>query len=298
MIVWMLLGMSPPPCLPVESGHLLASDLARAVPEFAAAPPDADVGYAPLPGVQRVFRSGELRRLALRFHIRLVTDREVCFAWPAMRINAEDAVRAMRESLGLAGAKIQILELSNQPAPPGRIVFPLASMLPAADRNSGSALWRGYLLYAEDRKFDIWARVKLLAPTARVVATSDIAAGHIIHTDDVRVETVDDFPIWKEVSREPGEVVGHIAQRSIAKGRAVLRNEVSNPLAIKSGDIVQVDVENGRAHVKLQAVAENSGRAGETIRFRNPRSGKYFRAQVVEKGRALVTPSVAGGMVN
>lgn len=299
MIWWMVLSMSmPSTCTPIEADHIVAADLARAVPEFSAAPPAAEIGYAPAPGVRRVIRIDELRRLATRFNVRLTSEREVCFAWPLAPVSANDAAAAMKKSLGAPQANIQVVQLSNRAAPHGELVFPLPGLIPPADRRTGPALWRGYVSYAGSRRFDLWAKVKISAPTTRVVASSDIAAGRVIQAADVRLETIDDFPVWKQVARQLDEVVGHIAQRGIQKGRAVLRTEVSEPVAVSAGEIVHVDVESGRAHIKLDALAESSGRTGDMIRLRNPRSGKYFRARVEGKGKVLVMPDIAGGVLN
>jgi len=52
-------------CLAVGAGsdQVLAGDLAAAFPEWRAVPPETPLALAPAPGVQRVFRLPELRRL-------------------------------------------------------------------------------------------------------------------------------------------------------------------------------------------------------------------------------------------
>lgn len=275
-------------CVPIHAGSILAADVARAVPEFAAVPGDAVVGYAPMPGSRRVLRAVELRRIALKYNISMAAEREACFEWPLLPVSREDVVRAMRESLSIEGARIEVLDIGIKAVPEGKVTFPLTGLVPAADPNNGPALWRGYVAYGEKRRFDFWARVRLSAPTARVVALTNIAVGHVVEAGDVGLETVDDFPIWYAVARRLDEVVGRIARRGIAAGRAVLRSEVAQPLEVQAGDDVEVNVESGRAHLKMQGRAENSGRRGEMISVRNPRTGKTFRGQVEGKGRVVV----------
>src|SRR5208282_472496 len=53
-------------CLPLEGDRILARDLAAATPAFALWPPETELGYAPAPGLRRVLRAAELRRLASR----------------------------------------------------------------------------------------------------------------------------------------------------------------------------------------------------------------------------------------
>ena len=140
--------------------------------------------------------------------------------------------------------------------------------------------------------------MRISAPTDRVVASSAISAGHIIESADVRLETIADFPLWNGVARRLDDVVGRIARRSIPAGQAVLRTELAEPLSVKAGDNVEVEVESGRTHLKLEARAENSGRVGDMISVRNPKSGKNFRARVEAKGKVLVMPRPFSGMVN
>jgi flagella basal body P-ring formation protein FlgA len=300
MIWWIVFAMNlrAATCTPLHTDHILASDVARVVPEFAAVPPDTIIGYAPVAGSRRLLHAAELRRLATKFNVTLNADPEACFEWTVGPVSRDDIVRAMRESIELPDARIDIIETGTRAAPAGKIVFPLHGLIPAADRNSGPALWRGYVAYAERRRFDLWVRVKLSAPTSRVVAVTSISAGHVIEANEVRLETVEDYPIWHEVARHLDEVVGRVARRGIPAGRAVLRTELTQPLEIEAGETVEVNVESGQAHLTMQGRAENSGRRGEMISVRNPRSGKLFRARVEAKGKVLVMPGVTGGTVN
>jgi flagella basal body P-ring formation protein FlgA len=294
MIWWIAIAMTLPgaACTPIGSDRILAADLARAVPDFAAAPPDTNFGYAPSPGTRRVFHIDELRRLAARFGVPLTSEREACFEWPLSPVSQNDAIHAMKDALQLPNARIDIAEMDRRPAPRGEIVFPLLGLSSAADRGTGLALWRGFVRYGSGRRFDLWARVKVSAPTDRVVATTGIPAGHVIESSDVRLETIADFPLWNGVARRLDEVVGRIARRSIPSGQAVIRTELAEAMAVKAGDDVEVVVESGRAHLTLEARAENSGRLGDLISVRNPKSGKIFRARVEATGKVIVMPGI------
>jgi flagella basal body P-ring formation protein FlgA len=300
MIWWTVFAMNllTAACTPIQSDRLTVSDLARALPEFRSATPDAQLGYAPLPGSRRVFRIDEVRRLASRFDVRLTPEREACFEWRLERLRSENIVQAMRESLALPEAQIDVLELSHAISPPGRIVFPMSGLLADADRHTGGALWRGYVLYSDKKRFDIWAKVRISAPTTRVVSRVAITPGHTISAEEVRLDVVNDFPIWRDVARNLDEVVGRVAQRGIAAGRAIIRTELTEAPAVQAGQVVEVIVIAGHARIKAAGVAENTARTGDMIRVRNPRSGKFFRARVEANGKVVVLPGVAGGEMN
>jgi hypothetical protein len=79
------------------------------------------------------------------------------------RLERPELVEAMGEALGGNDVPVLVNDYSLFPAPPGKIVFPLAGLNRQAQ---GDSFWRGYVLYAGDKRFNIWAKVKLpQAPT-------------------------------------------------------------------------------------------------------------------------------------
>ncbi len=293
MIWWIVLALQLPPaaCTPIASENIVAADLARALPEFAKAPPDANIGYAPSPGSRRVFRIDELRRLAVRFQVELGDKHEACFEWPLAPLSHEQAIAAMRLSLNLREARVEIIEMSKRATPRGEAIFPVTSLIPPADRHTGSALWRGFVLYdGGERRFDVWARVKISAPMTRVMVVTPIPAGRPIAAAEVRIETIDDFPLSSDAARSLDEVVGWVPKFGFAAGHTVLRADISEAIIVKTGDVVDVVVESGNARLKLQALAETSGHRGDMIALRNPKSGKTFRAKVEAEDKAIVLP--------
>src|ERR1700694_3845816 len=108
MIWWipLVMNFSTATCVAMHGDRILAADLARAIPEFAAAPGNAFIGYAPAPGSRRVLHAVELRRLAAKFDVKFDADLEACFEWTLKPVAREDVVRSMRESLGLPNAHV------------------------------------------------------------------------------------------------------------------------------------------------------------------------------------------------
>jgi hypothetical protein len=71
-------------CLPVEAERILGKDIAAANQEFGALDPAAEIGFAPRPGVTRVFQPSELATLARKFDIELKARlQSMCFVRPA-----------------------------------------------------------------------------------------------------------------------------------------------------------------------------------------------------------------------
>jgi flagella basal body P-ring formation protein FlgA len=68
----------------------------------------------------------------------------------------------------------------------------------------------------------------------------------------------------------------------------VLRNQLNRAPDVARGDVVQVEVTAGGAHLALEGRAEANGSTGSTILVKNLSSGKDFRARITGKGKVSV----------
>jgi flagella basal body P-ring formation protein FlgA len=128
----------------------------------------------------------------------------------------------------------------------------------------------------------------------RVIAAAPLSAGKPVAKEQVRLETIDDFPLRNDTARSLEEVIGRIPRRAVRAGLPVLRSDLAEAFQVERGDTVEVMVIAGAAQLELDAQAEASGRQGDVIPLRNPRSGKVFRARIDGKGRAVVMVGATG----
>ena len=274
-------------CIAVSGPTITAGHLAQAVPGFVPANPSAVVAYAPEPGVRRVFPTAELR--AALNHLGYQGDKvpaDACFARPVMPVSEEAAISAMRATLG-AAAHIEIVELSQTPAPEGEVVFPREGLgVPPI------AFWRGYVKYDGEKKFPVWARLKLSVPVTWAMATEFLKANVPIRAGQIVMQTGDAFPEFRSTAQSAAALEGMLPRRSIQAGTPVWDDSVEKPPEVGKGDRVAVTVLSGRARMTFDAEAQSSGRVGESIYFKNPESGKLFRARVSGRGAAAIeTPA-------
>jgi|HubBroStandDraft_1064217.scaffolds.fasta_scaffold237962_2 flagella basal body P-ring formation protein FlgA len=285
------------PCEMIANDRIFGEDLANALPNFSGKiPGDTVIGYSPAPGARRVFKSVELRRIGAPYGVAVAEDAEACFEWSLQPLT-EDVVRAaIRGSLQLPEARVDVLAISGSQAPAGALSFPISGLLASTLTGPDTAVtWRGEVLYHGSRKFSIWARVKVSATMTRVVATQLILPGQDVAPRQVRIETYDDFPLRNDIARNLEEVVGRMSRRAIRTGLPVFRSDLIEPLLVQRGDLVDVAAISGAALLHLPALAETSGRQGDMISLKNPRSGKIFRARIEGKGKALVVAWPAPG---
>jgi flagella basal body P-ring formation protein FlgA len=275
-------------CLAVGAAgdRILAGDLAAEFPEWAAVPPETPLALAPAPGVARVFRLPELRRLAERWNLSPVPDREFCVTRPVAVLTAGRLLAAMQNAMQkeLPAAHVELLDFSRLPAPEGELVFPVSGLR----QGPAGGYWSGYVSYGGNHRFTLWARVKVQVASARVVAAQDLKPGLALDAALVRVETREEVPATGFVGAVE-EVAGKVSRRAIAKGTALRAEWLEPAKAVLRGETVQVEAVRGGARLNLECVAEASGAIGEIIPIQNPVSKQRFRARVESKGKVVVT---------
>ena len=274
----------------IANDRILGEDLAKTLPVFMnKIPGDTVIGFSPTPVARRVFKSLELQRIGAPYGVAVDKDTEVCFEWKLQTLTDDSVGAAIRESLQSPGARIDVLAISRNQAPAGKINFPISGLLASTLTGPDTPVtWRGEVLYHGSRTFSVWARVKISSTMTRVVATQLIQPGQTVSPEQVRIETYDDFPLRNDIARNLEDVVGRMPRRAIRMGLPIFRSDLIEPLQVKRGDLVDVTAISGAAQLHLPALAETPGRQGDMISLKNPHSGKIFRGRVEGKDKALV----------
>jgi len=280
-------------CHPIETEKVHGRDLAAALPAFEALPPDSDLGYAPNPGQQRTFRIGELRRIAIANHLDFEPVENVCFAWPTTVPDRDKILEAMGKTLVDRKATVEIIDQSRTGAPAGDLVFPMSGI---SGVSSAPVVWHGYVTYAGERRFPIWARVRITVHEKRVKAIETLRPGLPVQPEQVRVDTYEG-PLTRDVAPSTlKSVIGMIPRNTIPADTFVLASMLSVPEDVQRGDTVQVVVEMTNGHIEAQGIAEGGGMRGSVIIVRNAKSGRTFRARIEDRGKVVVIPTGSPGL--
>lgn len=280
-------------CNAISGDKITGRDFAAAVPELASIPGDLDLGYAPVPGVERVISAAQLQHLAQRYSISAKFTRPVCFAWPMRSVSKEQIVAAVRKSLGGREVEIRITEQSRLPVPEGDLEFPLQGLSVGA----ASSIWNGYIVYAGNKRFNTWARVEIKIHEEQIVAEHAIRSGETI--DSEALKKVNYFgPLLRAASLpRPDEVIGKYARVPIAAGTIVTANMLAEPRDVSKDDTVTVHSYVGAAHIEAVGIASEAGYKGDVIRVRNSKTGRTFRARIDERDVVTVVGAAEGGLV-
>src|SRR5579863_936675 len=115
-------------CIAVPSDKILARDLSAAIPLFQALDPEAIIGFSPFPGTERVLSSRELLLIVRRYGLAFPAGEpapSVCIQRIVRSLSIEELRAAMLSAIDNSEGRLEILEFSNKPLPPGRLVFQL-----------------------------------------------------------------------------------------------------------------------------------------------------------------------------
>jgi flagella basal body P-ring formation protein FlgA len=282
LLLFVTVSLGHAACIVVSGDRILAADLAQAAPVFGGLPPQLPFGYAPVPGSRRTFSTAELARLAHRYGF-AEPQSEACFIRPLETLTQEKIEAALR--VALPSARIEVVEFSRQPVPPGELRFPLSGLsVPRASAPEEPVLWRGHAGPVGDMELAIWAKVRIHLAGKRAVAVETLEPGRPIERDQLRLEDYDGPPVWLSLP----EVLGRAARQRIAEGTPLETRMLADADDVLNGDNVRVEVLCGRARLLLEGQAQASGKRGETIAVRNPATGKLFHARIQARDQVSV----------
>lgn len=117
------------------------------------------------------------------------------------------------------------------------------------------------------------------------VAAHPIPAGQTLSRADIKLESK---PISLVAGRQAfytdESLIGSTAIMSLEAGQIFTNDSISEPVIVTAGQTVSVSVISGGVIVSVMAVADETGRLGDTILMTNPSSGKRFSAQITANG--------------
>ena len=276
-------GLVAAACLSLSGAHITAGDLARAVPGFAPADPAAPIAWSPAPGLTRVFHPFEVTQILRQLDpTAVLPGQDVCFERPVAPLSEKAVLEAMRLTIG-KDSPLDLLEISQFPVPEGEVVFPREAL-----NSSSATVWHGFVRYDDNKKFSIWARVRVRVMITRLIAAETLPEGKPIQPSQVKVETIEGSLIPRGVLSAIEQIDGYVPRRTITVNSPIWTDSIDLPKEILKGDRVTVTVHSGLAVLTFAVDAVTSGRRGDLISLKNPQSGKLFRARVEGPKTALL----------
>src|SRR5260370_39115153 len=185
-------------CISVASDRIVARDLAGAVALLQGLDPETPVGFAPMPGTQRILAGHELVLIAQRYGV-IVSPGSVipdlCVQREAHVISRDEMKRALLAALGIEDAALELMEYTSQALPAGRLEFQRGALSkPPPSAPESPVTWRGKLIYDGQHSVVVWAKVRITVERPLLIAAEEIPAGTVVRADQIKITSSRQFP--------------------------------------------------------------------------------------------------------
>jgi flagella basal body P-ring formation protein FlgA len=128
----------------------------------------------------------------------------------------------------------------------------------------------------------VWVRSDIKIYDNVVVSTRPLAQKEMIAPDDVRLD-------WREIGggaprpyTRIEEVLGKQMSRSTAANEVLTIAQAEPPQVVRHGSAIVLVYENAHLRVETSGEALQAGKVGETIKVKNPASGKLLQGTIVD----------------
>jgi flagella basal body P-ring formation protein FlgA len=260
---------------------------------------DRLLGPGPGPGERIIVEAAQLNAIARQYDVawRSISsgDRAI-LEWPGQPLSADAVAAAVRDALATTGDRsdydIDLPDFSPPTVPSGAPPGLLVSQL-EFDRNSGR--FAALLTVTADGMKPLVLRIggRAEAMIESPVSVARLKQDAIVRADDLRMGRVASASSERDVARSMDQIVGMQLVRPIGPGQKLLLSDLTRPVLVRKGALVQAELSAGSLSIAGQVMAVDTGGAGEVVRVQNVTSHLYLFARVTGLGRVVVTPDGA-----
>jgi flagellar basal body P-ring formation protein FlgA len=136
------------------------------------------------------------------------------------------------------------------------------------------------------RSFWITAGVRISAGI--LTAARKISSGESVAQDALLKKNVEIADLRADYARNPEDVIGKMAIKTILPGEPLTLDVVKEPFLIKHGETVNLRLERNGIILNSTGRAEQDGRLGQVIRVRNIVFSTVLKAQVTGRAQAVL----------
>jgi flagella basal body P-ring formation protein FlgA len=150
---------------------------------------------------------------------------------------------------------------------------------------SGTAPYEQAAAHCASPAWTLYVTVTVAESEIVATAARPLAAGQMFGPADIRMvsEPVALFA-GRQVFYDPAAIIGAQSLMALAAGGLITASDLVQPVIVKAGQTVTVQVVSGQVSVSITAVADQTGRIGDTILLTNPGSGRRFSATCTAAG--------------
>jgi len=214
---------------------------------------------------------------------------------PYYQITSADVAAAVVQQLQDQGIETKA-EATMAPGTPGILYSadkPLQLSLHGLQIDPKSKRWQAQVYFLTNGKTES-VRPVAGSYTAMIdvpVVTRQLSRMDVIEEKDITLKPIAERLLRKDTVTDPKQLVGLSPKNGISANRPINANEVSAPIVIKRGDIVEMAYTTPYMSIKTTGIALEDGAKGAPIRIKNQKSQLAISAKVEAAGRVSVAGS-------
>lgn len=120
------------------------------------------------------------------------------------------------------------------------------------------------------------------------VLTRQLRAGDTIEPNDLTTRDIPSRNVRKDTITDPALLLGQSPRGTISGARPIRLSEISAPVVIKKGDLVDLTYTTPHMYIKTTGVALENGAQNGSVRVENEKTSKSITGRVVAAGKVEV----------
>lgn len=216
---------------------------------------------------------------------------------PFYQITSNDVTAAVVEQLQTQGVEVKA-EAMMAPGTPSVLYtsdHAIKVAVHALQVDPKSKRWQGQAYFLSGDKTE---SVRPIAGTYATlvdvpVVTRQLSRNDVIEEKDITIKAMPERLLRKDTILDAKQLVGQSPKNGISPQRPIHAMEVSAPIVVKKGDLVEMAYDTPYIHIKTTGVALEDGAQGAPIRVKNQKSQLAVSAKVSGAGKVAVGTEAA-----
>ena len=211
---------------------------------------------------------------------------------PFYKITAADIGAAIAEQLKLQAVETKAEATLNAGTP--SVLYsadhPVTLVIHTLQVDTQAKRWQAQAYFVANGKTE---SVKPIAGTYAVlvdvpVLTRQFNRGDIIEDKDITIRAFPERQLRKDTVTDAKSLIGLTTRSGISPDRPIHTSEITPPMVIKRGDLVEMLFSTPYIKIKTTGIALEDGAKGAAIRVKNQKSERAVSAVVLSSGRVQV----------
>lgn len=117
------------------------------------------------------------------------------------------------------------------------------------------------------------------------VLSRQLRGGDIIEPADLGTRDIASRNVRKDTILDPAQLIGKSPRGTISGDRPIRQSEISAPVLIKKGELVEISYTTPHMFIRTTGVALEDGEEGGSIRIKNDKSARTVSGRVISAGK-------------